>query len=124
MPRALLVAVSLLLLAAGCTHTESPQTAAPRPASTATSSGSVDTLPPPLLSNPSERRINSDGTGIDCPQQCERDHNVCMDSQSARSDVTSGTMFENRMFGPAARCEDSMRSCMKRCSVAASAPKK
>lgn len=121
MSRPLLAAVAALLLLVGCAKTEAPApVSAPAPV---TQPGATDpSLPSPLLNQPGKPANFSGGSPADCQQQCEHGYQVCMDGTAARSDVMSGTMQESRMFGPAARCEVSLASCLRRCNSAVPKP--
>lgn len=121
MSRPLFAAVAALLLLAACAKTDAPPPAA-APAPVTQPGASAQPLPSPLLNQPGKSANFSGGSPADCQQQCEHGYQVCMDGTAARSDVMSGTMQETRMFGPAARCEVSLASCLRRCNSAA--PKK
>jgi hypothetical protein len=124
MKRTLFAAVAAMLLMAGCAQTDAGRSAAPAPAPQAATKAapaapaSDKNLPSPLLTQPGGPTVITGGSIEVCQQQCERSYQVCMDGSAARADTTSGTMYEGRLFGPAARCETSLSSCMKRCTSA------
>jgi hypothetical protein len=122
MKRTLFAAVAAMLLMAGCAQTDAGRNAAPAPQAATKSApaaaASDKNLPSPLLTQPGGPTVITGGSIEVCQQQCERSYQVCMDGSAARADTTSGTMYEGRLFGPAARCETSLSSCMKRCTSA------
>jgi hypothetical protein len=122
MKRTLFAAVAAMLLMAGCAQTDAGRSAAPAPQAATKSdpaaAASDKNLPSPLLTQPGGNKVITGGSIEVCQQQCERSYQVCMDGSAARADTTSGTMYEGRLFGPAARCETSLSSCMKRCTSA------
>lgn len=119
MPRSIAITLTLLLLAGACApRADAPSATAAASggaASAAATTGNTDPLPPPLLSTHTGVAGTEANTLEVCQKQCERGFSICMDGTAARSDVTSGTMYEARMFGPAAQCERSLSSCIKRC---------
>lgn len=128
MKRIFLAAVAATLLMAGCAQNDAPHSAAPvstpapqSAAKAASPAGPAEAAPSPLLNQPGSGRVISGGSREVCLQQCERSYQVCMDGSAARADTTSGTMYEGRLFGPAARCESSLSSCLKRCNASAAA---
>lgn len=127
MKRIFLAAVAATMLMVGCAQTDAPHSAAPVPspaphaATKAPSATPPDAAPSPLLNPPGSGRVISGGSPEVCVQQCERSYQVCMDGSSTRADTLSGTMYEGRMFGPAARCESSLSSCLGRCNTAPAA---
>ncbi|WP_188092226.1 hypothetical protein [Azospirillum sp. B21] len=112
-----LVAVALLGLSA-CADRPSDRPAASGPAPTVT-----------VVPGPSTPRGGADdqslrldnGTGADvgasCQAQCERSHNVCMDSVAARNqggiDRTDSTPFS-----PTDNCSFQLKQCYQRCGAA------
>ncbi len=122
MKRPLFAAVAATLLMVGCAQTDAGRSAAPAPQAAAKSApaapASDKNLPSPLLTQPGGPTVITGGSIEVCRQQCERSYQICMDGSAARADTTSGTMYEGRLFGPAARCETSLSSCMKRCASA------
>lgn len=128
MKRIFFAAVAATLLLAGCAQTDAPQGAAPvsspapQSAVKAPSPATpADAAPSPLLNQPGSGRVITGGSREVCLQQCERSYQVCMDGSATRADTASGTMYEGRLFGPAARCESSLSSCLKRCNTSAAA---
>jgi hypothetical protein len=126
MKRTLFAAVAAMLLMAGCAQTDAGRSAAPAPqaatksapAAAPAAATSDKNLPSPLLTQPGGNKVITGGSIEVCQQQCERSYQICMDGSATRPDTLSGTMYEGRMFGPAARCETSLASCMKRCTSA------
>lgn len=128
MKRMFFAAVAAALLMVGCAQTDAPggavsaPAAAPKaataaPAGKAPSSSAAE--PSPLLYPPgSSSQVITGGSREVCLQQCERSYQICMDGTAARADTSTGTMYEGRLFGPAARCESSLSSCLKRCGSA------
>lgn len=131
MKRIFFAAVAATMLMVGCAQTDAPQSAAPVPSpapqsavkapSTPAPAGPAEAAPSPLLNQPGSGRVISGGSREVCVQQCERSYQVCMDGSATRADTTSGTLYEGRLFGPAARCESSLSSCLKRCNTSAAA---
>lgn len=121
MKRTLFAAVAATLLMVGCAQTDAGRSAAQAPQAATKSApaapASDKNLPSPLLTQPGGPTVITGGSIEVCRQQCERSYQICMDGSATRGD-TGGTMYEGRMFGPAARCETSLSSCMKRCAAA------
>ncbi|AWK90015.1 hypothetical protein [Azospirillum thermophilum] len=64
-------------------------------------------------------RLDNEMTGVgSCRTQCERSHNMCMDSVAARTQ--SGVERPDRAgpFTPMDNCGDELRRCYQRCNTA------
>lgn len=143
MQRMFFAAVAATLLMVGCAQTDAPSGAVPAssapsaapqaahpsavkspavkaPTNKSSAAKAADNAgPSPLLNPPgSSSQVISGGSREACLQQCERSYQICMDGTAARADTATGTLYEGRLFGPAARCETSLSSCLSRCNAA------
>jgi len=56
--------------------------------------------------------------GGSCRQQCERGHNVCMDSVAARTQSGLERPDSSNPFSPSDNCGYQLRQCFDRCGAA------
>lgn len=110
-----LVAVALLGLSA-CADRPSERPSASGPAPTVTVVPGPST-PRGGADDQSLRLDNGAAVGGTCQAQCERSHNVCMDSVAARNqggiDRTDSTPFS-----PTDNCGFQLKQCYQRCGAA------
>jgi len=110
-----LVALALLGLSACADHP------APRAASVAAPATQAQTAPrstPAPVDDQSLRLGGDTSSGGSCRQQCERSHNVCMDSVAARTQSGLERPDAGGPFTPSDNCGYQLRQCFQRCSTA------
>ncbi|MBP2230718.1 hypothetical protein [Azospirillum agricola] len=109
------LAVLALIALSACA--DRPQ---PRAASTAAPVQQTQTLPRSTPA-PDDQSLRLDGDASDggsCRQQCERSHNVCMDSVAARTQSGLERPDAGTPFTPSDNCGYQLRQCFQRCNAA------
>lgn len=111
-----LVALALLGLSA-CAESPAPRAAS---ASTATQTVTAPRSTPatPSVEDQSLRLDSGADVGGSCRQQCERSHNVCMDSVAARTQSGMERPDSGNVFTPSDNCGYQLRQCFQRCNTA------
>jgi hypothetical protein len=121
-----LVAVALLGLTA-CADQPAPRAASvAAPAATTQPQAPAKPATPRVTPAPSNAgaaddqslRLNGDTTGGgSCRAQCERGHNVCMDSVAARTQSGLERPDAGGPFTPSDNCSYQLKQCFQRCNT-------
>ncbi|MBP2297830.1 hypothetical protein [Azospirillum picis] len=110
-----LLAVALLSLSACADRPAARQSTGPAPTVTVVPGGSTQRVP---AGDDQSLRLDGDvGPGGTCQAQCERSHNVCMDSVAARTDGNMG-LSGTTPFSPTDNCDFQLKQCFQRCGAA------
>ncbi len=115
-----LVAVTLIGLSA-CADQPAPRAASV--AAPAVTQAPAKPAAPRPLSGPTSTPVDDQSlrlNGADggtCQQQCERSHNVCMDSVAARGQGEAGRPDYSGPFTPSDNCGYQLKQCFQRCST-------
>ncbi|MCM8734054.1 hypothetical protein M5E06_07540 [Azospirillum sp. A1-3] len=110
-----LVAVALLGLSACADHPASrPAASGPAPIVTVVPGPST---PRGGADDQSLRIDGGTGSGASCQAQCERSHNVCMDSVAARNQGGIDRA-DSTPFSPTDNCSYQLKQCYQRCGAA------
>lgn len=112
-----LVAIALLGLSA-CAERPAPRAASAAPAVTQSQTTTPRSTTAPV--DDQSLRLGGDDAsgGGSCRQQCERSHNVCMDSVAARTQSGLERPDAGGPFTPSDNCGYQLRQCFQRCSTA------
>ncbi len=120
-----LVAVALLGLTA-CADQPAPRAATVAASAAAVTQPQAPAKPaaaratPAPASSPDDQslRLNGDTSGGGtCRQQCERSHNVCMDSVAARTQSGLERPDAGGPFTPSDNCSYQLKQCFQRCTT-------
>ncbi|PWC33290.1 hypothetical protein TSO352_22600 [Azospirillum sp. TSO35-2] len=110
-----LLAVALIGLSA-CADKPAGRPAASGPAPTVTVVPGPST-PRAGADDQSLRLDNGSGAGASCQAQCERSHNVCMDSVAARNQGGGIERADSTPFSPTDNCSYQLKQCFQRCNA-------